>query len=402
MYREVVADLRRAYLSAQKHKANTRSCIKCSMDLEDEIDELACAIINGNYAMRPSICFIVTNPVLREVIAAEFRDRLVHHYIFDYLNPWLERELIEDCYSCRDGKGTGYGVERLAHHIRSCSQNYTRECWVLQLDISGYFMAIDRRRLYLMAIQLMNRIGHRRNKEGQLLGSLPKHRLIEQLLATVILYDPMVNCNLHDPRNLRAQLPQSKSLSFSDPDCGLPIGNLTSQMFSNLYLNGFCQWVKRGVKVKHFGDYVDDSYYVSCNPDWLLGLIPQIDGYLRRELGLHLNMAKSKLTEVHQGVTFLGVHIKPYRRYVKRRTLQRIRHQVEEMTHISSQRLEHEDVRHRLISSANSMLGILNHTASYRLRKGLFPTYPMYLFADGTKGMTKFVESNDKVSMLAN
>ena len=79
--------------------------------------------------------------------------------MFSYLNPHLERELIDDCYSCREGRGTGYGIDRLEHHILSCSQNYTRETWCLQLDISGYFMSINRQRLLEMAMGLMERIG---------------------------------------------------------------------------------------------------------------------------------------------------------------------------------------------------------------------------------------------------
>ena len=79
LYLEVMTDLRKAYKSARKHKANTESCVRCSMELELELDELARSIIDGSYAMRPSICFAVTEPVLREVIAADFRDRIVHH-----------------------------------------------------------------------------------------------------------------------------------------------------------------------------------------------------------------------------------------------------------------------------------------------------------------------------------
>lgn len=395
-----MADLRRAYRKAREHKATTASCIRCTIDLEETLDGLARSILDGSYALSPSICFIVTDPVLREIIAADFRDRIVHHYVFDYLNPWLERELIEDAYSCREGKGTSYGVDRLEHHIRSCSQNYTRECWVLQCDISGYFMSINRRQLYLMAMDLMNRIGRRRDKQGCLLGSLPKHRIVEQLLATIILYDPMGNCNIHDPDNLRRLVPPSKLLAFSPPDCGLPIGNLTSQMFSNLYLNPFCQWVKRVLKVKHFGDYVDDSYYVSCDQEWLLALEPQIDAYLQEHLGLHLNRAKTKITEVHEGVTFLGVEIKPHYRQVKRKTVERIREKVREMSHVSPHKLENAEVRQHLLSSANSILGVLNHAKSYNLRKQLFANYPMYEFADGSKGMKKFVISEDKVSAI--
>lgn len=390
VYEELVCDLRKAYKEARKQKANTGSCIRCSIEEEVEIDELAETIIDGSYAMRPSICFLVEVPVIREVIAADFRDRIIHHYLFNYLNTQLERELIEDCYSCREGKGTGYGVDRLEHHIRSCSLNYTREAWALQLDISGYFMSIDRWKLYVMAMELMVRIGRQRNAQGYLLRDQPKHLLVEQLLATVILYDPMRNCEIRDWKGLFAKLPKNKSLRYAPEGIGLPIGNLTSQMFSNLYMNCFDQWVKRHLKVKHYGRYVDDSFYISTDRDWLLSMVPQIDDYLRKNLGLHLNLQKTKLTEIHRGVTFLGVHLKPFRRYLKTESLQRMRQRVSEMTTISKITLEKEQVRWFLLSKANSMLGMLNGTSSYNLRKELFASYPMYTFACGTRGMRKF------------
>ena len=390
VYQELVCDLRIAMRQARQHKAGTGSCIRCSMEVEEELDNLASSILDGSYAMGPSICFLVTSPVLREIIAAEFRDRIVHHYIFNYLNQVLERELIEDCYSCREGKGTGYGVDRLEHHILSCSQNYTREAWALQLDISGYFMHIDRRRLYTMAMALMVRIGKKRDGEGRQLRDLPKHRIVEQLLAKIILYDPLENCEVRDWKGLYASIPHSKTLRFAPEGIGLPIGNLTSQMFSNLYMNVFDQWVKRVLKVKHYGRYVDDTYYVDTDKEWLLSLIPQIDHFLQTELGLHLNLHKTKLTEVKKGVTFLGIHLKPYRRYLKTGSLRRMRQRVHDMGAIPERALSQEAVRQRLMAQANSMLGILNHTRSFQLRKQLFPNYPMYRIAYGTRGMRKF------------
>ena len=371
--------------------------MKCSMEIELELDELARSIIDGSYTMRPSICFAVTQPVLREVIAADFRDRIVHHYIFDYLNAHLERELIEDCYSCRVGKGTSYGVDRLEHHILSCSQNYTRECWALQLDISGYFMHIVRKKLYDMVLSLMDRIAQKRNEKGVRFGDLPKHGLIRRLLATLILYEPLENTEIRDRNNLLPLLPRNKSLRYAPEGVGLPIGNLTSQMFSNLYMNCFDQWVKRHLKVRHYGRYVDDSYYVAVDKEWLLSLVPQIDNFLQRHLGLHLNLDKTKLTEVKCGVSFLGVHLKPYRRYVKTQSLQRMRQQAKEMRKVSPERLENEEVRQRLVALANSMLGVLNHTRSFNIRRELFSSYPLYTFAHGTRGMKKF-EMNKEIT----
>jgi len=258
-------------------------------------------------------------------------------------------------------------------------------------------MSIDRWKLYTMAMDLMLRIGRHRNAKGQLLKDLPKHRLVEQLLAKVILYDPMQNCEVRDWKGLFALLPRNKSLRFAPEGVGLPIGNLTSQMFSNLYMNCFDQWVKRHLKVRHYGRYVDDSYYISVDREWLLSLVPQIDEYLRKNLGLHLNLQKTKLTEIHQGITFLGVHLKPHRRYLKTESLLRMRQRVKEMTTVSKASLKSESVRHLMLSKANSMLGMLSSTSSYNLRKDLFPNYPMYTFAHGTRGMKKF-EMNKEIT----
>lgn len=390
IYTELVGDLHEAYRQARRHKAGTGSCVRCMMEIEEELDALARSILSGCYEMRPSICFFVGTPVIREVIAADFRDRIVHHYIFAYLNPHLERELIDDCYSCREGKGTGYGVDRLEHHIRSCSHNYTRQAWALQLDISGYFMSIDRRRLLAMAMSLMGRIAAKRDDSGRRLGSLPRHRLVEELLQKVILYNPLENCEVRDWQGLFARLPRSKSLRYAPEGIGLPIGNLTSQMFSNLYMNAFDQWVKRSLKVRYYGRYVDDTFYLSTDREWLLGLIPQIDRFLKTELSLSLNLKKTRLTEVGKGVTFLGIHLKPFRRYVKSDSLRRMRRRARDMAAIPEAHLSQKAVRRRLLSQANSMLGILGHTRSFRIRCSLFGNYPMYTIAYGMGDMRQF------------
>ena len=247
-----------------------------------------------------------------------------------------------------------------------------------------------------MAISLMDRIGQKRNGEGNRLGHLPKHRLIRQLLATVILYEPLENTEIRDRSNLLPLLPASKSLRYAPEGVGLPIGNLTSQMFSNLYMNGFDQWVKRHLKVKHYGRYVDDTYYIDSNPEWLMSLVPQIDHFLQTELDLHLNKNKTRLTEVRKGVTFLGVHVKPFRRYVKGDSYARMRRKAAMMGNIYEKELDKKEVRERLLASTNSMLGVLNHYSSYRLRRKLFASYPMFRFADGDGGMRKFVMNEGK------
>ena len=390
-YLLLVRYLQRAYRDARRNKAGTNNCIRFGMNREDEICDLAQSILEHRYVMRPSICFLVTDPVMREVIAADFRDRLVHHLIFNFLNPHLEKLLIYDCYSCRKGKGTGFGIDRLEHHIRSCSRNYTQPCYALQIDISSYFMSIDRWKLYGMVQELMVRIGAQRDRKGRFLRNLKIFGWVEYLVKMVVLYDPMVNCEYRDPLRLFLQLPPSKSLRNSPEGVGLPIGNLTSQLFSNLYLNGFDQYMKRRLKVRHYGRYVDNAFCIGNDPEWLLSIVPKADGYLREHLGLHLNLKKTKLTDVCYGVSFLGIHLKPYRRYVKTKTLKRMQTEVIRMNRTPEYKLRDHRVREELLSKANSLLGILNQTRSYRIKRLLFANSIMYKFAYGDKYMQKFV-----------
>ena len=289
---ELILDLLVAYESAAKRKRNTTSCLRFNMCIEDEIVMLAQSISEGSYKVSPCICFIATEPVKREIIAADFRDRVVHHYICSFLEPFLEKQLIYDCYSCREGKGTLFGVNRLEHHIRSCSRNYTLPCYVLQLDIAGYFMHINRELLYKKAMLLMDKIAVQKNENGVRMAQTGRYKWIKDLLRVIIFHDPMEDAIFMGDPALRKGLPPSKSLLHSPPGCGLPIGNLTSQLFSNLYLNDFDNYIKRELKVKHYGRYVDDFYLVHNDPSFLKSLVSPIKNELKNKFGLDLHLTR--------------------------------------------------------------------------------------------------------------
>lgn len=118
--------------------------LRFEMNQERELVRLRDELMARRYAPRPSSCSIVHDPKMREVFAAEFRDRVVHHLFYNYTHEVFERSFVADSYSCIEGRGTHYGIERLKHHIRSCSQNWARPCFVLKLDVRGYFMHIRR------------------------------------------------------------------------------------------------------------------------------------------------------------------------------------------------------------------------------------------------------------------
>jgi len=137
-----------AYYDCRRNKRNSSSALKYELNYESNLLQLYEEIITGNYNPAPGFCFIIKKPVKREVFAPAFRDRVVHHLLFNYLSPIFEKAFLPDGYSCRKGKGTHYGIKRVDHFIRSYSDNYQKNCYILKLDIKGYFMSIDRVLLY--------------------------------------------------------------------------------------------------------------------------------------------------------------------------------------------------------------------------------------------------------------
>lgn len=341
----LLVELFQSYYSARSNKRNTHTQMRFERDLSRNVVDLYQKIVDGTYKPGRSICFIVDRPVKREVFAASFRDRVVHHLLYRYLNPIFEPLFIHDSYSCRVGKGTLVGVERLEHHIRSCSNNYTRPCWVLKMDLSGYFMSIDRQLLYDIVMRTLVQKGHDKDD---------LFPYMQYLLRAVIFNDPTKGCYVKGRKSDWDGLPRNKSLYYAQPGFGLPIGNLTSQLFSNIYLNELDQFVKRTLGVKHYGRYVDDFYLVDSSRERLLSLVEPIRVYLKQELNLTIHPHKFHLQPANIGVSFLGVYVLPGRRYMSTRS----RHLMNERL---CQVLGDEPNPYKLRAQLNSYAGHLSH-----------------------------------------
>lgn len=215
-----------------------------------------------------------------------------------------------------------------------------------------------------MAEALMQQIGRQHNDKGIPYASSPKHEHIWYLLQCTILHDPMEEAIMVGDPALRKQLPRSKSLFHAPEGCGLPIGNLTSQLFSNLYMNPFDQFVKRQLKIDHYGRYVDDFFLLHRDPKYLLSLLQPMKVFLQQELDLYIHPKKVRLTEVKKGVTFLGLTIKPFRRYIKQKTVKRLLHRFRNYLKICQEAgIEPED------SVVQSNLGYLKSAKTYWLRE---------------------------------
>ncbi len=361
----LLEDLYRAYLAARRHKRGKWYQVGFEMRQEHELVKLRDELLERRYKPRPSSCFIIHDPKMREVFAAEFRDRVVHHLFYNYTHKLFERTFIADCYSCIEGRGTHYGIERLKGHIRSCSQNWSKPCYVLKLDVRGYFMNINRARLLARCRELLGKY-----KCSQMAIGTIVHKsqitnydwdLIDYLLESICMLNPVENCRVLGDRKEWEKLPKDKSLFCSKEGCGLPIGNLSSQLFSNVYLGMLDEFVKRDLKVKHYGRYVDDVVIVGESKEYVKSLVEPIRAFLRWKLQLELSENKTRVCNARHGVEFLGAFIKPHRTYVASHTLRRIRNYLHSISPRMSLR--------RAQAVVNSSLGVLSHYDSYLVRE---------------------------------
>jgi len=150
-------ELFQAYYDCRKNKRNTLNALAFEIDYERKLIELYNDVISGRYEVGKSITFIVHHPVKREIFAGDFRDRIIHHFLIHKLNPIFEKTFIHDSYSCRIGKGTLFGIKRIESFIRSATDNYQKDAYILKLDIAGFFMNIDKNILFQTLESLIER-----------------------------------------------------------------------------------------------------------------------------------------------------------------------------------------------------------------------------------------------------
>lgn len=356
---KLLADLFIAYYDARRNKRNSINALEFEINYYQNLWQLYQELKTGTYQIGRSVAFVVFDPVQREIIASPFRDRVIHHLLFNYINPLFEPLFINDSYSCRQGRGTSCGIKRVAHFIRSCSHNYRQNCFILKLDMAGYFMSINHRVLY-----------------AKVKGYLSKHNdkinfdlnLVLDLLQKIIFHHYTANCILRgSPHDWRG-LPKNKSLFYAPPGFGLPIGNLTSQLFSNIYLNDFDHYIKRQLKFKYYGRYVDDIIIVHPDKARLKIAINDVRNYLAVNLGLRIHPRKIYLQPYHHGVDFLGALIRPYRQYVRRRTKNNFFKTIAKVNQtLSGSNITQEKLT-SILASFNSYLGLVGQYSSFNLR----------------------------------
>jgi len=268
-------------------KSKKRDVQEFQLHLMDNILSLRADLINGTYQHGGYEHFKISDPKPRDIHKACVRDRLVHHAIYRQLYPFFDRTFVADSFSCRDGKGTLAAINRFRRFASAVSKNNTRTCWVLKCDIRKFFANIDHATLMEM-----------------LASHIPDQKILTLLKEVV------------------------DSFSSVAPGVGLPLGNLTSQLFVNIYMNEFDQFMKHVLKVRHYIRYADDFVILSSNRAWLEIILSEIRNFLANRLKLTLHSNKVSIKTLASGVDVLGwVHFPDHRvlrTVTKRRAMNRI------------------------------------------------------------------------------
>ncbi len=390
-----------AYIDCRKRKRSSANCQQFEIDATHKLWQLWKDLNNGTYKIGRSIAFIVHHPKDREVFAADFRDRIVHHLIIRRIEKLLEEEFIEDSYSCRKGKGTLCGIKRCEEFMRSVSENYTKKAYIFKGDFKSFFMSIDKRKMYKAICDLLDRRGNF-DEENM---AFMKH-----VIWLIVFNRPQDNCIRKQPKSAWDCLPPDKTLFECLEDFGIPIGNLTSQIFANLFLSVFDHWIKDILGIKEYGRYVDDFFIISLYLSLLVELIPQIREFLAK-YGVTLHPKKVSIQEVEKGATILGQIIKPYGRLIARKTIGTLYNRLVKFDEFIDWHKKHEeeigkaDIEY-IVSSINSYYGYFRQAKSYKLRKKIAHSELMQSileYANFDKEYTKIIKiknENEKENVI--
>ncbi len=271
-----------AYKNARKRKTEKAYVFEFEKDLEHNLLMLRSELLLHSYSPKPLVNFIIRDPKTRKISKSAFRDRIVHHALCNVIAPIFESHFIHDSYANRLGKGTSKAIERFDFFKRKASRNNTLRCYILKADIQKYFENVNHGVLLFI---IQKRIADKRVLW-----------LIKKILA---------NNSFHHQ--------------------GMPLGNLTSQFFANVYLNELDQFVKHSLKAKYYLRYVDDFVIFHPDKEVLNEYKKKISVYLKDTLLLDLHPEKSKIILLGERITFLGLRVFYFHKLLKKQNLKKFR-----------------------------------------------------------------------------
>jgi len=321
-----IENLLLAWQEFLKGKRNKKDVEEFQLRLMDNIFDLYNDLKNKKYKHGSYKAFKINDPKSRDIHKAEVRDRLLHHAIYRILYPYFNKKFIYDLYSCRLEKGTHKAINRFRDFYRIVSKNNTKTCWILKCDIRKFFSSINHK--------ILKNILNKYIKDENILG----------LLNQIINSFKTNNNNIF-----------SSKYTIADNDGkGLPLGNLTSQLLVNIYMNEFDQFVKRELKVKYYIRYADDFVIFSQVKENLEKTLKQMKEFLLNNLKLNMHSDKVYIKTISSGVDFLGWVNFPKYRVLRTSTKRRMFRNI------------NKNSKKEIIIS---YLGMLSHGNGYKLSK---------------------------------
>jgi RNA-directed DNA polymerase len=289
------AALWRHYRQCRRNKRHTVNALAFEVNAEANLLALQQELCTHTYRPGRAICFITDGPKPREVFAADFRDRVVHHLLVAHQERVFEPLFIHDSYACRTGKGTLAASDRLMIFLRQVTANGRRPAWALKLDVANFFPSIHKATLYALLARHL------------------RHPELLWLTRTLLFHDPTTNYHFQarapgipGPGGPHYPVPPHKSLFGKHNEQGLPIGNLTSQFWGNVYLNPLDHFVKRTLKCRYYLRYVDDMVLLTPERAALVQWCAAIATFLQERLHLTLRPELTVPFPVRQGIDFVG------------------------------------------------------------------------------------------------
>ncbi len=277
-----IKNLLGAWREFRMGKRSNTDVASFELHLEEYIFQMHEVFIGGTWKPDPYRVSIIEDPKRRTIHAASIRDRVLYQALYRKLYPIFDRQFIYDVYSSRNYKGTHAGVKRFAMFARKVSQNYTRTGYVLKCDVRKFFDSVD-------------------------------HGILFQLISK----------RISDERVLMLIYKIIDSFHHTHGK-GLPLGNVTSQLFANIYMDEFDQFVKHKIKAKYYIRYCDDFVIVDESRETLLNHLDKIGPFLYENLSLDLHPRKVEVRELHRGVDFLGYVSLPHYAVLRTKTKKRM------------------------------------------------------------------------------
>lgn len=324
-----------AWEEFRRDKKKKEDVLNFEKNLEREIFSLHRELASHTYCHNGYIGFYISDPKRRHIHKAQVRDRVLHHAIMSILYPLYEKTFIHNSFSCRIGKGTHKGVEALRSMLYKASKNNTRNVYILKCDIEKFFDSINHEILLLI---LSLRI---------------KDQKLMNLLVEVV-----------------ESFASNRSTLFNR--CSVPIGNLTSQLFANVYMDVFDQFIKHDLKVKYYARYTDDFVIVSENKEYLIQLLPKISSFLKEKLKIQIHPKKITITKFSWGIDYLGYVLFPHFTLVRKRTQKRALRKINEKILLYKRK---EISKDKVCATLMSYLGVLSHANTFRFSEKLKNDY---------------------------